>query len=253
MKRFLFVLPIVLALALFGAGAWAVDAIEDFESAAIGDINGQNSGTGWAAAWVSKTDTRQKAEVYDNGDNQVLLMRGTGASSDVSRQFNSSLWEVNQLWLSFEMEMLGTPTQPYSIALRNGTTQCVQAKVYTNGAFQWQDGAGLPVLTTWDGSNTEFIWGVDLVTDTADVYVRKPATGAYSQIGNGLALKTPTDQLDNFRLWDLKIGSIDDYTGWVALDNIQVSTRNPIPEPGSILALTTGLVGLAGVVVRRRR
>lgn len=276
MKRLLFVLSVVAALALMSTSAFAVTAADDFESAVIGPINGQDTGSGWAAPWVQSgiIDANRKAEAYQvgEGENKLLAMMGTG-SPEVYRNFDQSLVAAEKLWLSFEVEMLGNLVAGYNIdlLLRNGTTECVQLKFQWDAQILWRSGTNV-TLGYWDGREADqtpnsildfrasvgddgwrqFIWGVDLVTDTTDIYVRDPATGAYLQIGANLPIKTPTDQLTNFRVSNTRTGT-NDYTEWFGVDNIQISTSNPLPEPGSLLALASGLVGLSGVVIRRRR
>lgn len=48
----------------------------------------------------------------------------------------------------------------------------------------------------------------------------------------------------------LKVGSVSGNPVWASWDNLCLYC---VPEPGSLLALATGLVGLAGFAVRRRR
>lgn len=53
----------------------------------------------------------------------------------------------------------------------------------------------------------------------------------------------------------LKFGHSQDFgpiTGNVRWDNIAVNGPAPVPEPSSILAIFTGLTGIAGIVLRRR-
>jgi hypothetical protein len=44
------------------------------------------------------------------------------------------------------------------------------------------------------------------------------------------------------------------YAGsWAAVEEVEVMGRDTVPEPGSILALATGLLGLGGFVIRKRQ
>lgn len=97
-------------------------------------------------------------------------------------------------------------------------------------------------------------WGQNLPSSAGGVWdwqsaALSPATG-----GNGGAVNTNLSKTQ--LVVALKYGHSQDFgavTGNVRWDNIAVNGPAPVPEPSTLIALATGLTGIGGLALRRRR
>lgn len=274
MRKLLLVLPLMVAFALLSAGAWAVNASDDFEDATLGAIKDQNSGSGWNTAWYEANyngDTR-RAEVLQpggEGTNQFLGIYGTSTVGWVGRQTNDSLWGVDNLWLSFDYN-LSTNWAANAAAdmyFGNGTSGNSVHLVFREAgglgsySIAYKDTAE-HLVGFWDGRNADgtpnsdldlingwkrICFDVNVANNTYDFWIGS------TKLAEGIAFRTAATTLDYLRFYGPKFNVIDPEVS-ARIDNIVISDSNPcIPEPGSLLALASGMVGLAGVAIRRRK
>lgn len=145
------------------------------------------------------------------------------------------------------------------------TTNNSLVRIGTNNSLEYQvqwgmffEGSGLNTVSTalpieagWHYTRLDIVnanylgfWRCDWLIDSADRTVRK--TGSFSWF------------FDRPSATRVVLGSNVSTYGAVAWDDIKVGSYEfvgpalPIPEPGGLFALGTGLIGLAGIIRRRR-
>lgn len=150
-----------------------------------------------------------------------------------------------------------------------------QTVVGLNGLFQVKD------VTDWDGVNWTYDWSAGTqVEDGPDVGWIQPSSwinyngGVIGSFGNaywawddaaapydtGGNAYDETDEADIQALAGMMNASVTHWTGMVryreSLDSpwvVQSLELDMVPEPGGFMALSTGLVAVGGVLLRRRR
>ena len=137
----------------------------------------------------------------------------------------------------------------------NGTVDTAVTNIY--------DGLGAPIFKRLAGARATTTtgprpWGLRIVWASLTGIVPEPPVRLFdiSLRNDGLM---PGDPNYPIVIWDL--GSGASYTSFVILGNGQPLRPGgsttlelvPVPEPGSLMALATGVVGLAGMALRRRR
>ena len=154
--------------------------------------------------------------------------------NDAMASFDTSQYNSNQSWVAMWSGQIGSNT-PYSV-----------------GAYYPYSGMKCYQFMAWNGTNVQ--------GDYADVYISildstlektwnilwQDERGQYQEkyLMGG--------QSWSFQMWVPKLASPDQ---WEQGGLIEVSAMTPFatPEPGSILTLGSGIIGLAGAAIRRRR
>lgn len=249
--RFLRV-SLVLGLAVLCGGVASAAGYNagGFESFAIGDLNGQDgwvgsaAGGGVAPSVVDSPAIGQKAVKLEVPDVQgastqmdiaiapIAAVSGTKVtvSYDIYRPAPAGgMLAQNLWWWWFDA---GEPT--YGLQWdQGGGTVCPHG---------WNPGAGSTASVYDVFANITMVWD----------FTEMKAYSSY----NGVAVDNgiPISNITSLTGWSINLGH-DAGTGTGAslayIDNFSIDVR-VIPEPGSLLALASGLVGLGGLALRRR-
>jgi hypothetical protein len=95
---------------------------------------------------------------------------------------------------------------------------------------------------------------INVPANTYDLWMGDPVTQHWTKMFDDYVFRSTQTQVDRIRFFGAKSGQTDWTLGYTGVDNIYISDVPcpNIPEPSSLLALATGLIGLAGVAIRRR-
>jgi hypothetical protein len=218
----------------------ASDLSINFESPAytVGTINGQN---GWVvdAGSVSITDVNpisgsQSAMTTSDSAYASHVLAGQtfqdGTSMEFLIQSDSENWI--DMWDAYSRKLFALKFAPYQNVLR---------------AFH-TGGDGYTTLGGMTANNTYKINVVfDFTNDTFDVRAENMTNSQPIMTAAGLGFIWVTTEADAsggfLRYWG---------NNQSRLDNLNFQ-QPAVPEPGSLLALGSGLVGFAGFLVRRRK
>ena len=270
MKRF--VLIIVVAMFAISTAAWAYappPSLEDWENYAgyPGPIHQQTSGSGWANwnnnYWNGVNQADKHADVVQPDVNKFLAVYGTSTTGG-SRNFNEYLQKSSTLGVSFDYTIVGSFTGDATIYISNLSSNDCQLEWKADGTKKINyRGAVTTLLGYWDGRNADgtpnsdlnfsdswrrVCMAINVPAKTWGLTVVNPDTGHKTVLFTAKATRTAHESIDHFRFLGGKTGYNDWDYGYTGIDNIVIT-----PEPSSLLALATGFVGLAGVVIRRRR
>jgi len=280
MRTSVIVLALVAALVLLTASAWAVTpgpTSENWENWAAypGPIHQQKSGSGWANDnnnyWNGVNQSDKHADVIqpEYQGNQFLAIYGTSTTS-ASRNFNESLWTASNLWYCLDYTIQGAFTGTATIYVNQGSTQAAQIEFLTDKKINYR-GPVTTLIGYWDGRNADgsanpdlnFLnnWGhicfnLNVPLKTYSLYAGDPSDGSMTTVFTNKAFRNAVTQVDHVQFLGGKTGNNDWDYGYTGVDNIHLllSDTNPcVPEPSSLLALATGLIGLGGLVIRRKR
>jgi len=277
MKQLL--LFMVVAMFAISTAAFAVTpgpTQEDWENWAgyPGPIHQQKSGSGWANDnnnyWNGVNQSDKHADVQQPESNMFLTIYGTSSTS-ISRNFNESLWTASNLWYCLDYTIQGSFTGTATIYVNNGSSQAAQIEFLTDKKINYR-GPVTTLIGYWDGRNADGsanpdlnfkdTWGhlcfqLNVPLNTYSLYAGADPWNGMTTVFTNKAFRYAQAKVDHVQFLGGKSGNNDDWDyGFTGVDNIHLlkSDTNPcVPEPSSLLALATGFVGLAGVVIRRRR
>ena len=244
-------------------------AATSFPGTAVSGIVGAANG-GQALSVIDNDKANPKdAHVADNTGDLLYVTTAAGA-------FNGSATAVVRMKTTAEFEfsaLTGTPTddgwdrnvilsfgdgvwrrcagfavRPDSVTFTNTTASSVYGGVYAIDNTQWH---------TWTIVGSGFTSASG--SGSIDVYVDGGSAPVMS-IASGLAsTDTAIGYIDALSIGSAMGGSSRDGTGswlfdWVAVKaGADPGWQPNVPEPGSLLALASGLIGLVGFGIRRRK
>lgn len=251
MKKVLFATALAIALmapAFAGTGNWVTNG--DFENG----LNGWTTGTFQLLLQPTAFDTAGEVlqQKYDGtwGDPATALAPHTGTSVGWARY--GTLSADNWTYVSQIVDVApGTYNVDQSVTMWNviaGTSDpAYNTRFAAMFLFRVDDQIGMPYSgsdftfrsTKWDFQDPAHQWAVKNINGGA----ASSFTTTQGRVQFILAFEDHAKEDTGARY------------GYAAFDNLVFETyENPvIPEPGSLLALGSGLVGLAGMVIRRRK
>lgn len=251
-------------------------AYDNFESYAAGDLNANSGGTGWGGAWsadtsvdvVAKSLSYSSGSVTINGGSKAVEAGADNVEALVSRNFPSQT--TGPVYMSFLFQGITSVDDVISVGLKEDGT----------GTHPYRNLAGVNFGSNGGAINAE-VYGVDTTqarTDTgttavagttyflvarisksggdfqsADVLVNPTST---TEPGSGWTNRNFADNTSNLLdLFRIRTAIMDTGDGFF-IDEVQIGTTyddvvTPIPEPGSIVLLLAGLLGL--LVIPRRK
>ena len=286
MRTSIIVLALVAALVLLTASAWAADSMENWENWAAypGAVWHQASGSGWGgnnANWWNGADPTNPGGKYNNvlqpdgiGTNQFLANYGT-STGEANRTFNEAFYTASNLWVCFDYTIQGAFIGDATVYVRGntGTTSAAQIEFKANATKDINyRGPTTILLGHWDGTNVDFTANNNLnfaagwrhlcfkINEPAQTWsayaTANPLSGNWTTLFTDYAFRNAVTQVNTIAFYGGKTNYTDPDYGYTGIDNIHLtlSDTNPcVPEPSSLLAFATGLIGLAGMTIRRRR
>ena len=241
---------------------WAL--VDDFESYALGDINGKSDGSG---TWVSDSATQQVV-VEPGTSNQVL----DSQSSDTTNTYNDDpaliVAEGTVGTLFFRMkkgpDAIGHVVYGLSDVAAPSAWGDYEVGVgdRTNGgdALDVRDGGSYVTLDQMPADEWLNMWVVsDNTADMVQVYAQSDTTYPTQTLLDDDSGNTSfsfrngtTDPLATFLLRTGADHVSPFYVDDIYLDPSGVNLVNPIPEPSSLALLAFGFFGVAVRSIRRR-
>lgn len=269
------------SLALVLAAGTAFGFSDNFDSYQTGALSSVSGGV-----WQTWNNNSADTTVTTGGIDGSNAMKNTGGGQDIVGYWDNAFATTNSVKCSFSFFVHETPgaesdidtdTYLYYGSGTPGNAGIDYDSAIGNFIVDWYNTPGKTTLHIWDqcGAGGGGDYGIielatDLSLDTwhnvdlvATLAVADPtsndvadADGYFDVAVDGTTVLTHQYfGLNNpLGLNAVEIASYqDDNTtdnDYILLDNISVTA---VPEPGSLMALATGLAGLAGFVTRRRK
>lgn len=240
------------------ASATTVVASDNFQSANLGALAGQNSGTGWASAWQSGLTGVGKPTVVAEGPvagNQAMQISGNDTNGAV-RVLNTSL--SGDVFVEFNFEYTGTLGDNDFLGLWFGSytgpniglkANCGGEVVgCTNDGFVRTTGTGGPYLPVNMLQNVSYhLFGHLYKTGNSTTYNKfdgwiNPTALEMSTLTGADVSATGNSGLTSFTSIGFRTANLNDVS--VRVDDLKIST---VPEPGSIALFGLALAGMASL------
>jgi len=254
MMRFALVAALVVASSLSASAQYFL--IEDFEAydpAAVGN------GTVMFRQPSFSGSTSGQMDVTDPANNISKVVSGVASGGNNSLQVVFK-WQDTGNWLrltTFGATFRPNPAISYSLALKfdvlytagddiaialltrdNGTAVPIGGNGGTTGAIEVIGATGFSSTTGPEGALV-----LSASPNWQTVVINIPAASVVAFTGNGV-LDNPSGTLEALGI--KRLGGVGPYE--LYFDNFAM-----VPEPGSLLALGSGLIGMSGLLLRRRR
>lgn len=260
--RKLTIVLLAVGFILAAGSAWAFldpPSWDNFENANLGDIKGQTSGGNWAN-WNQNfwngpdgTDGRNLVQVVEGGPTGKFVKAICLDTKEMSRNINEYFHTASSFSVWYDFTVVGSLNSDFNNYISQGAGNSVHFEFQANGDIRhrgefvatvlgkWNDGGAYNLLNQWKNVRMD----INVAGQTYDLYIGGNLLAA------NLGFRSYSENLDHVRFMGGKCTSGNNYWG---MDNVWVTETNaPIPEPSSLLALATGFVGMAGVIIRRRR
>jgi len=249
------VLLLIVAMLLIVVPAMAGNYLQNFESYAPGQLNSNSAWSSASSYWSVVANSSLNGTQAITNSSQIDLVcpifphgitfaDGTVASTNVQTNNNGwFFWNVaNNVNPGFGGAYVSTP---YAGILwdPNDVNGLGSGLFVSQGGYGWTQVTGEPAMNNGDDyllratlnfTNQTIAYSVSDITNPADSFGLNAAFG----------YTTTTTMAAN---GDFYVGG---GTG-TEFDNMAITT--PVPEPSALLALATGLMGICGFSIRRRK
>lgn len=238
MRKFLATFGLLLTLNFFVAPlayAAAYAGIDNFDSYGNGDLNGLNSGSGWATAWSGSVNYDVQAATTFNSSTKAVQVTGGGAENDISRTFTGV--DSGDFYWAMRTNSTATNADYCGIEIWNGGTF---------GGVLGQLNQGDGTLRTYDGSfhtltsfsaDTWYIINVNFVSSTQFKVRWKVSGGTFSAFTSPMTYTSSVTSPDKINLACLDVNSTVDY-----FDEFGTSDPDPVAPVAGGASSIIGLV-----------
>lgn len=250
MKAMKFVCSILAALAvcaILGTSAMAFTVNGGAVTVGAGDVvENQSMTDAWGHSWTGydyrfSFSPNEKAYAQNGGSASLAGWDNAVYAKDNAQWFDEGGGTYYVCRVALDDWSTGTFTYKFDLA---GTSRTIDSLIVSNCSSTSSGWVRWAVST--DGSNWSNYAEIHTGQGSADYYdlTSYVAGSSTYYIKGALSPETWFMQSQAFRTGG--------YGDWNAFDN-RVWLSAPVPEPGSFVALFTGLVGLGGLVLRKRK
>lgn len=247
-----------LLLAATTASATTIVASDNFQSANLGALAGQNSGTGWTSAWQSGLPGTGKPMVVTEGPvagNKAMQITGNDTNAAI-RVLNTSL--KGDVFIEFKFEYTGTLGDNDFLGLwfGNYTGPNIGLKANCGGDTAGCVKDGFVRTTGTSGSylpgnmqqNTSYTLFGHLYKTAGSVNYNKfdawidPTAMEMSSLSGADVSATGNSGVSSFTTVGFRTANLNDVA--VRVDDLKISV---VPEPGSIALFGLALAGMVSL------